>query len=91
MMEIPGLKGLDFTIPQVSNWSAVRDAAAGKTALYLRHFYWDHIQDAQVDLAEYTKKILDFFGRKGLFIQTSAPTPEEAVILGDKLHRILSK
>lgn len=91
MMEIPGIKGLDFTIPQVANWEALRSAAAGKTALYLRHFYWDHIQDADTDLAEYTKKLLNFFGRKGVFIQTSAPTPEEAVVLGDKLHRILSK
>lgn len=91
MMEIPGLRGLDFTIPQTENWNVIRDAAAGKTALCLRHYYWDHETGSQVDLAAYTKKILDFFGRKGLFIQTSTPTAEEAVILGDKLHRILSK
>jgi hypothetical protein len=91
MMEIPGLRGLDFTIPQVPNWEVIRDAAAGKTALCLRHYYWDHGHDAKVDLAEYSKKILDFFGRKGLFIQTSTPTAEEAVALGDKLHQILSK
>jgi len=91
MMEIPGLKGLDFTIPQVHDWAKVRDAAAGKTALCLRHFYWDHIDDPGADLAEYTKKILDFFGRKGLFIQTSAPTPEEALALGEKLHEVLSR
>jgi hypothetical protein len=91
MMEIPGLKGLDFTIPQVSNWEAVKKACAGKTALYLRHFYWDHIQDAGADLPEYTRKLIDFFGRKGVFIQTSAPTPEEAVVLGEKLQRILSR
>jgi hypothetical protein len=90
MMEIPGLTGLDFTIPQVTDWARVKDAAAGKTALCLRHFYWDHIQDAGVDLAEYTKKLVDFFGRKGLFIQTSVPTNEEAVALSEKLHRILS-
>ena len=91
MMEIPGLKGLDFTIPQTPDWTKIRDAAAGKTALYLRHFYWDHGAGPQADLAEYSKKLVDFFGRKGLFIQTSTPTPEEAVILGEKLHRVLSK
>jgi hypothetical protein len=91
MMEIPGLKGLDFTIPQVADWAKVRDAAAGKTALWLRHMYWDHIDDPGADLAEYTQKLLDFFGRKGLFIQTSTPTQEEAVALGEKLHGILSK
>ena len=91
MMEIKGLKGLDFTIPQNPNWEAVRDTAAGKTALYLRHFYWDHGKDAGVDLVVYSKKILDFFGRKGLFIQTSTATPEEAVRLGADLHRVLSK
>ena len=41
MMEIEGLPGLDFTIPQ-TDWESVRDAAAGKTALYLRHYCWDH-------------------------------------------------
>jgi hypothetical protein len=91
MAETPGLRGLDFTIPQVSNWEKVRDAAAGKTVLCLRHNYWDHGNDAQVDLAEYSKKLVDFFGRKGIFIQTSTPTREGAVALGEKLHHLLSK
>jgi hypothetical protein len=91
MMEIKGLKGLDFTIPQNPNWEVIRDAAAGKTALYLRHFYWDHGNAAAVDLVEYSKKIVDFFGRKGLFIQTSTATSEEARRLGEELHRVLSK
>jgi hypothetical protein len=91
MMETPGLRGLDFTIPQVSDWEKIRDAVAGKTVLCLRHNYWDHIGNEQVDLAEYSRELLEFFGRKGLFIQTSAPTTEEAAALGEKLHRILSK
>jgi hypothetical protein len=91
MMEIPGLRGLDFTIPQVADWAKVRDAAAGKTALCLRQMYWDHIDDGVTDLAGYTQKIIDFFGRKGIFIQTSTPTHEEAVALSEKMHRILSK
>ena len=90
MMEIEGLRGLDFTIPQ-TDWETVRKAAAGKTALCLRHYYWDHGMDAQVDLAAYSKKLVDFFGRKGLFIQTSTPTAEEARELGAKLHRVLSR
>jgi hypothetical protein len=90
MMEIEGLKGLDFTIPQVMNWNAVRDAAAGKTMLCLRHRYWDHPVDTKVDLVEYSKKLLDTFGRKGLIIETAAPTGEEARALGEKLHQLLS-
>jgi hypothetical protein len=90
MMEIEGLRGLDVTIPQ-TDWEAVRKAAAGKTALCLRHYYWDHGPDAQVDLAAYSKKLVDFFGRKGLFIQTSTPTAEEARKLGTELHRVLSR
>ena len=39
MMEIEGLRGLDFTIPQ-TDWETVRKAAAGKTALCLRHYHW---------------------------------------------------
>ncbi|MEW6264107.1 MAG: uroporphyrinogen decarboxylase family protein [Thermodesulfobacteriota bacterium] len=90
MMEIEGLRGLDFTIPQ-ANWEAVRKAAAGKTALCLRHYYWDHGSDARVDLAEYSKKLVEFFGRQGLFIQTSTATSGEARELGAKLHQVLSK
>jgi glucokinase len=66
-------------------------AAAGKTALFLRHFYWDHINDPGADLAAYSKKIIDFFGRKGIFIETSVPTQPEAIALGDKLHKLLSR
>ena len=91
MMEIPGLRGLDFTIPQTPNWSKIRDAVAGKTALCLRHFYWDHGDHETVDLAEYSKKLIDFFGRKGIFIQTSVRTHEEAVELGRRMHEMLSK
>jgi hypothetical protein len=90
MMEIPCLRGLDFTIPQVKNWEKVRDAVSGKTVLCLRHFYWDHIDDGVTDLAEYSKKLIDFFGRRGVFIQTSVPSPEEAAALGEKLHKVLS-
>lgn len=96
MMEIEGLKGLDFTIPQVMNWEAVRDAAAGKVVLCLRHRYWDHKTDsgsenASVDLADYTMKLVDTFGRRGIIIETSTALPEEARALGEKLHRCLSK
>jgi len=89
-MEIEGLKGLDFTIPQVMNWGAVRDAAAGKTLLCLRHRYWDHPQGASVDLAEYAVKLVETFGRKGLIIETATPTAEEGRALGEKLHSKLS-
>jgi hypothetical protein len=91
MMEIEGLKGLDFTIPQVMNWKAVKDAAAGKTLLCLRHRYWDHPQDASVDLLEYSKSLVETFGRKGLIIETATATAEEACVLGEKLHLEFSK
>ena len=91
MMDIDGLKGLDFTIPQVTNWEAVRDAAAGKTVLCLRQRYWDHPKDSNADLAGYSEKLLECFGRKGLIIETSAATAEEARELGERMHRKLSK
>jgi hypothetical protein len=91
MMEIDGLKGLDFTIPQVSNWETIRAAAAGKTALCLRERYWDHSKDALTDLAEYAENLVKFFGRKGLIIETSAPTADNARALGEKLHQKLSR
>jgi hypothetical protein len=91
MMEIEGIKGLDFTIPQVMNHEAIRNAVAGKAVLCLRHRYWDHPKDSGVDLVEYTEGLIRTFGRKGLIIETSAPTAEEARVLGEKLHEKLSK
>ena len=90
MLEIEGLWGLDFTIPQVMNWNVLRDAVAGKTALCLRQRYWDHPQDASINLADYSVNLMETFGRKGLIIETSTATAEEARALGDELHRRLS-
>ena len=91
MMEREGIKGLDFTIPQVMNHEAIRKAVSGKAVLCLRHRYWDHPKDSGVNLVEYTEGLIRTFGRKGLIIETSAPTAEEARILGTQLHEKLSK
>jgi hypothetical protein len=96
MMEIEGLKGLDFTIPQVMNWEALRNAAAGKTVLCLRQRYWDHgvdaaHKDSHLFLADYSMKLAETFGRKGLIIETSAATAAGALALGEELHRRLSR
>ena len=91
MMEIQGLKGLDFTITQVANREALRDAAAGKVTLCLRHRYWDHPNYASVDLVEYSAELVKTFGRKGIIIESAAPTAAEAQVLGEKLHSVLSK
>lgn len=90
MMETEGLRGLDLTIPQ-TDWDAVRAAAAGKTALCLRHYHWDHGADARVDLADYSRRLVEFFGRRGLFIQTSTAGEAEARDLGERLHRVLAR
>jgi hypothetical protein len=42
-------------------------------------------------VTEYSKKLIEHFGRKGIFIQTSTPTREEALILGETLHEVLSR
>jgi hypothetical protein len=68
----------------------LKEAAAGKTALNLRHFYWDHGPEVRVDTLEYSRRLLDYFGRRGILIQTSAPTLGEAAALGERLHEELS-
>jgi hypothetical protein len=90
MMETEGLRGLDLTIPQ-SDWESVRAAAAGRTALCLRHYHWDHGAGAQIDLAAYSKQLLDYFWRRGLFIQTSTASAAEARALGERLHQVLAR
>lgn len=89
MMETPGLRGIDLTIPQNPKWEVIKEAAAGKTALNLRHFFWDHPEKG-IDLVEYTRSLIDYFGKRGIFIQTSTPTLSEAKELGLQLHHLLS-
>jgi len=91
IMEIEGIKGVDFTIPQVMNWEAIRDAVAGKAVLCLRHRYWDHSQDGSVDLEKYSMELVETFGRKGIIIETSVATADDARVLGEKLHQGLSR
>ena len=88
-METPGLRGIDLTIPQNSKWAVIKETVAGKTALNLRHFFWDHTSEG-TDLVRYTQSLIDYFGRRGIFIQTSTPSIKEAKTLGWELHRLLS-
>lgn len=87
MLETPGLRGLELTIPQNTKWDAIKPAV-GQIALSLRHKFWDHGPEAP-DPVEYTRKILDCFGRQGVFILTSAPSFEEAHSLGERLWPLL--
>ena len=87
MLEVPGLRGLELTIPQNTDWEAIRPAV-GRVALSLRHKFGDHGPEAP-DPVEYTRKILDCFGRRGVFIQTSTVTFEEARSLGERLWPLL--
>jgi hypothetical protein len=88
MLETPGLRGIDLTIPQNSKWEVIKEAV-GKTAINLRHYFWDHPEEG-TNLVEYTRSLVDYFGRRGIFIQTSTPTLPEAIALGRELHRLLS-
>ena len=87
MLETPGLRGLELTMPQNINWDAIKPAV-GRIALSLRHKFWDHGPEAP-DPVGYTRKILDYFGRRGVFILTSTATFEEARSLGEKLRHLL--
>jgi uroporphyrinogen-III decarboxylase len=87
MLETPGLRGLELTIPQNTKWDAIKPAV-GRVALSLRHKFWDHGPEAP-DMVEYTQKILECFGRRGVFILTSTPSFEEARSLGERLWPLL--
>lgn len=91
MMETEGIRGIDVTIPQNPRWDVIRDAVCGKAALNLRHYYWDHQEDANINLADYSQKLVEYFGRRGIFIQTSTAEADEAEALGKRLHEILSE
>jgi hypothetical protein len=87
MLETPGLRGLELTMPQNTRWEAIQPAV-GRIALSLRHKFWDH-GPAAPDPVDYTRKLLDCFGRRGVFILTSTATFEEARSLGERLWPLL--
>jgi hypothetical protein len=87
MLETPGLRGLDLTMPQNSEWTALA-AAAGQVVLSLRHYYWDHAEH-NVDPVVYSRKLIDAFGTTGVFIVTSVPDAEQARMLGQQLWSVL--
>ncbi len=89
MLETPGLKGLDLTMPQNTDWSAL-EAAAGGVVLSLRHYFWDH-EKKGVDPVKYTEKLTNSFGTTGVFIVTSVPDAVQARELGQKLWTLLGK
>lgn len=89
MLETPGLRGLDLTMPQNSDWSALT-AAAGQVVLSLRHYYWDHTE-ANVDPVTYSRKLINTFGTTGIFIVTSSPDAEQARKLGQRLWSLLGE
>jgi hypothetical protein len=90
MLETPGLRGLDLTMPQNTDWTPL-EKAAGRVVLGLRHYYWDHPDPAvSVDALAYTRRLIERFGTTGVFIVTSTPTVEQACDLGEKLGRLLS-
>lgn len=89
MMETPGVRGIDLTVPQNEDWGVIKKSVLGRAALNLRYFYWDHLVQ-NVDSVAYTKKLIDEFGTQGIFLQTSAPTQEEAVQLGEAIGQILT-
>jgi len=89
MLETPGLKGLDLTMPQNTDWSAL-ESAAGEVVLSLRHYFWDHGEQA-VDPVEYTGRLINSFGTTGMFIVTSMPDAEQARELGQKLWAMLGE
>jgi hypothetical protein len=87
MLEIPGLRGLELTMPQNTRWELIQPAV-GRVALCLRHKFSDSaLQDYEP--VDFTRRLLDTFGRRGVFILTSRPTFDEARALGEKLWPLL--
>ncbi len=89
MLETPGLRGLDLTMPQNKDWAPLT-AGAGRVVLSLRHYYWDHAE-SNVDAVAYTRKLINTFGTTGIFIVTSSPDAEQARKLGQQLWSLLGK
>jgi len=88
MLEIPGLRGIDLVAPQ-NDWEKVRDITHGRTSLCLRYYGFDFSNSEPSDLLEYSRSLVEFFGRQGIMLWTQTDTLAEAKELSKNLHYIL--
>ncbi len=86
ILEIENLRAIDLALPH-NDLVALRDAAAGKTALTMRYWIQDWENRAMPDLEQYTDQVVELFGTRGILLQMQTRTLQDAIDLAARLSR----
>jgi hypothetical protein len=78
MLETRGLIGIDMVAPQ-NDLDLVQRLTAGRTALCLRYFEWDFPGGPTAPFSEYSERLVQRFGERGLLLWTHTPLLAEAL------------
>lgn len=88
ILEIENLRAIDLALPH-NDLVALRDAAAGKTALTMRYWIqdWDAPRRAMPDLEQYTDRVVELFGTRGILLQMQTRSLPDAIDLSARLRQ----
>lgn len=87
ILETPGLRGIDLVAPQ-NDWGRIRETAGGKTALCLRYYTWDFPDARPGDQLAYSRRLIEFFGQRGILLWTQTKTLMEARTLSSNMSTL---
>jgi len=86
ILKTENLISIDLTLPH-NDPVALAEVAAGRTALTMRYWLqdWDNWQAP--DLEEYTDRVIELFGTRGVLLQMETPTLPDAIELSRRLRQ----
>lgn len=88
MLKIKGLRGIDF-VPQQNDLDRVVKIIGGRTALLLRYYLREFDDPTKIDLLEYSRLLIQKFGRRGVMLMTQVDDFAAARDLDKELHGLL--
>jgi Uroporphyrinogen decarboxylase (URO-D) len=86
ILEHEGLVAVDLALPH-NDPVALARVAAGKTALTMRYWIQDWENQPMPDLEEYTDRMVEIFGTRGVLLQMQAPTHTNCIALAEAIRR----
>jgi uroporphyrinogen-III decarboxylase len=89
ILETPGLRGIDLVATQ-NDWVKVKQCVHGQVGVSLRYFGWDFADATPPDLVEYSRALIECFGRRGVLLWTQVLTLAQAQRLCADLSRVVA-
>ena len=86
ILKTENLTSIDLTLPH-NDPAALADVTAGRVALTMRYWLQDWDDWQAPDLEEYTDRVIELFGTRGIMLQMETPTLPDAIELSRRLRQ----